>query len=451
MSRSLQDSVQHAVERAQRHGATAADAVAIDELEGRVKVRLGEIEEIQRSRQRRVGLRVLVGQRQAIVATGDLRPEVIDRLAADAVAMARLVAEDPFAGLPDPALCGAAHVQRPDLYDPIAETFDLDRGAAWAKACEAKALSLDPRFKNSEGAEFGFGSTERAFAASGGVSGSYRSSGFSGYVVPVAVDENGAMERDYWYTHRHHLADLDTPEQVAEIAAARTLRRLGGRAMPTQVVPVVFDERMASSLLGQIAGAVSAYSIYRGASYLGGKLGQSVASPLVTVVDDGTLIGAPGSRPFDGEGIPTRRTVVIERGALSSYLVDTYSGRKLGLPSTGNASRSVADAPSVAPSNLRLLPGTTPEPELLRGIAQGFYVTELIGFGTNLTTGEYSQGASGLWIENGELTHAVNEVTIAGNLLTMLQDVEAVGDTLYPNKAVTAPALRIRQLMVAGT
>ena len=449
MTDNLRDLVQRVVQQAEEAGATAADAVAFDVLEGHVRVRMGELEQIQRARERKLGLRVLVGHRQAISATGDLRLHTVDQLAKDTVEMAKVTAEDPFSGLPEASACGAVDASRPDLLDSGAETFDLEAGVQWAKEAENAALSHDDRIQNSEGAEFGFSSAQRMYAASGGVVGSYRSSHFSGYVVPVASEE-GAMERDYWYSQRRHLADLESATQIGEIAAQRTVRRLGARQAATCQVPVVFDDRTASSLVGHLASALSGYALYRGTSFLRDRLGETIASPLVTVVDDGLLEGGMGTRPFDGEGMATARKVVVGEGALQTYLLDTYSGKKLSMASTSNAVRSVADAPGVGSANFHLQPGDADADALLEGIQEGFYVTELIGQGVNLTTGEYSRGASGIWIENGKLTHAVNEVTIAGHLLDMFQNVVAVGDTLDPYRSVSSPPLRIRQMTVAG-
>jgi PmbA protein len=449
MTDNLMDLVQHVVTQAEQAGASGADAVAYDVLDGHVRVRMGEVEQIQRARERKLGLRVMVGQRQAISATGDLRPETVDKLAKDTVEMAKVIAEDPFAGLPDAAQCGAFHAERPDLLDATAETFNLEAGARWAKEAEGAAMSSDDRIDNSEGAEFGFSSAHRAYAASGGVAGSYRSSHFSGYVVPVAT-ENGIMERDYWYSQRRHLKDLESATEIGQIAAARTVRRLGARQVTTCQVPVVFDDRTASSLVGHLAGALSGYALYRGTSFLRDSLGEAIASPLITVVDDGLLSGGMGTRPFDGEGMATSKKVVVAEGKLETYLLDTYSARKLSMSSTANAVRSVADAPSVGAANFHLAAGDADADSLLEGIDEGFYVTELIGQGVNLTTGEYSRGAAGIWIEKGKLTYAVNEVTIAGHLLAMFRDVVAVGDTLDPYRSVSSPALRIRQMTVAG-
>lgn len=445
----LNDLLERMIGRAESRGATAADALAVDYVEGHVRVRLGEVEQIQRARQRRVGLRVFFGQSQAMTASGDLREDTLDRLVDDTCAMARLTASDPYSGLPETGECGAFHAERADLYDAGADEFDLAAGAQWAQRAEESAMGVDARIDNSEGAEFGFSSVLRAYGASGGIAGSYRTSYFSGYVVPIAR-ENDAMERDWWFSQRRHYRDLESAEEIGEIAAQRALRRLGARQVPTCKVPVVFDARMASRLVGFLASAASGYSIYRGASYLKGRLGERVASEGVTIVDDGTLVGGMGSKPYDGEGLATRRKAVVHEGTLETYLLDTYSGRKLELASTGNAARSVGDSPTVGATNLHMQPGGVGPDALLDGVADGFYVTELIGFGVNTTTGDYSQGAGGLWIKDGRLTHAVSEVTIAGNLLNMFQDIDLVANDLDVHKGVSAPSLRIREMTVAG-
>ncbi|MFT7623257.1 MAG: PmbA protein, partial [Myxococcota bacterium] len=429
MSDELTGLLQRAIQRAESKGASAADAIGVDYVEGNVRVRLGEVETIQRARQRRLGLRVFFGKSQAITASGDLRPETLDRLVDDTCDMARVTAEDPFSGLPDAAACAAAHVQRPDLYDPAGEDFDLEAGADWARRAEAAAMDADPRIDNSEGGEFGFSSVLRTYAASGGIQGSYRSSSFSGYVVPVARHE-GTMERDWWFTQRRKFGDLESPETIGRIAAERTLRRLGATQAKTCKVPVVWDARMASRLIGYLASAASGYAIYRGASYLRDRLGDRVASDAITLVDDGTLAGGMGTKPYDGEGIGTTRKALVHEGVLQSYLLDTYSARKLEMESTGNAARSVGDAPTVGATNLHLLPGEVEPSALLDGIKDGFYVTELIGFGVNTTTGDYSQGASGLWIRDGKLAEPVNEITIAGTLNDMLCNVDLVANDL---------------------
>jgi PmbA protein len=258
------------------------------------------------------------------------------------------------------------------------------------------------------------------------------------------------MQRDYWYAVSRTLSKLDAPEEVGRIAAQRTLRRLGGRKVKTARVPIVFDPMVGRSLLGNIFEAASGDSIYRGASFLTGKLGDRIAGENVTVVDDGTMRGGFGSAPFDSEGVPTRRTVVVERGVLKSYLLNTYTAKKLGLATTGNAARGLAGTPGIGAGNFYLEPGTKSAKEIIAAIPDGLYVTELLGFGVNLVTGDYSRGAGGLWISRGELAYPVEEITIAGNLKDMLQNIAEVGTDLEFRGSVACPTIRIDGMTVAG-
>ena len=266
---------------------------------------------------------------------------------------------------------------------------------------------------------------------------------------PVA-QTNGSMQRDFWYSTQRKFALLEAPEAVGRRAAERALRRLGARKIATREVPVVFDPEISATLLRHLSSALSGYSLYKGASFLAGKLGERIASELVSVVDDGTIPGALGSKPFDGEGLPVGKRRVVERGILKSYLLDTYSGRKLGLPSTGNASRSIGEPPGVSPTNFFLAAGSHSPEEIVASVEEGLYVTELIGFGVNLITGDYSRGAVGLWIEKGKLTYPVEEITIAGNLKEMLGNIEMVGNDLELRGRIAAPTIKISRMTVAG-
>jgi PmbA protein len=258
------------------------------------------------------------------------------------------------------------------------------------------------------------------------------------------------MQRDYWYSSHRKLSKLEPAAAVGKKAAERTIRRLGARRVKTQQAPVVFDPETAASLLRHLAGAVSGSSLYRKTSFLLGKLGEKIAASGIWIDDDARIPSALGSKPFDGEGLPTRRTPVIEDGVLTSYLLDTYSARKLSLRSTANASRSFADAPAASPTNFFLRPGTTSPEEIIRSVRSGLYVTELSGFGVNPVTGDYSRGAVGLWIENGELAYPVEEITIAGNLLEMFQNIEVIGDDLKLRGTIAAPTLKIAKMTIAG-
>jgi len=438
-----------AVERARRAGATACDAVMVEVESSSTSVRLGEVETVKLSRERRLGLRCFADQASAVASTADLDGDALDAFAQQVVDMARAVAPDPFAGLPGAASL-ATDVPDLELADPAGLELSPEERVARARRCEAAALEADPRLVNSEGADFSLGSARVAYASSAGFSGSYRSTSYSLSVAPIA-QENGAMQRDYWYDASRSLARLADPESIGRTAAVRTLRRLGARPVPTQQVPVVFDPQTAATLLSHLAGAVCGGTLYRRASFLLDKLGAEIASPHVTVIDDGRLLRGLASRPFDAEGLATRRTVVVERGTLRSYLLDGYAARKLALESsTGSASRSVGDVPGASPTNFHLAPGPHAPADIIGSVQRGLYVTSLSGFGVNGVTGDYSRGASGIWIENGELTHPVEEVTIAGNLLRMYRDIEQVGDDLTFRSSIASPTVKIRLMTVAG-
>lgn len=437
------------VAEARRAGADAADAIASDSDGLEVGVRMGEPEKLRRARERRAGLRVFVGGATAIVSSGELAAEALRRLAEEACALARVTAPDPHGGLPDPAHL-ATTVPDLGLCDPACERLDPDEGFRMAEAAERAALDADPAITNSEGAEFAAGGGTVAYASTHGFAGSYASSFFSLSVVPVAT-ENGSMQRDSWWTSDRWLARLDSPDAVGREAARRAARRLGARRIPTGAYPVVFDPLTAASLVRHVAGAIAGPALHRRASFLLGRLGEPIASPLVTIVDDPERPGGPASKPFDGEGVATRRRTIVDRGALASYLLDSYSARRLGLETTGHASRAIGDAPGVAPTNFTLEPGAVSPEELVASVGRGLYVTELIGFGVNLVTGDYSRGAAGFWIEGGELAYPVEEITIAGNLAAMLANVSAVANDLDRRRPVAAPTLRVDGLTVAGT
>jgi PmbA protein len=444
----LRAALQSVLDFATRAGATAADAVLVQQTAFSAGVRLGEVEKLTDAREKRLGLRVFIGERSALAATADLTRGGLARCADDTVALARVTQPDPAHGLPDRTALATEAVDL-DLYDEAAAAPSPEDALGRARTAEGAALTSDPRLSNSEGAEFSQSASTIAYASTLGFDGGYRSSSFNLSVEPVAVS-NGHMQRDYWYARSRHLAALDDAAEVGRRAAARTIRRLGARRIPTQEAPIVFEAEVAASLLRHLAGAVVGQSLYRGTSYLLGRLGEMIASPLVTVVDDGRMPGGHGSRPFDAEGIPTRRTTVIADGKLTSYLFDTYSARRLGAASTGNAARAVGDAPSAAPTNFYLAAGDTSPEAIVASVERGLLVTELIGFGVNPVTGDYSRGAAGLWIEHGEIAYPVEEITIAGNLLEMFRDIELVGNDLVFRGSIAAPTLKIRWMTIAG-
>lgn len=441
------------VARARRAGASDAEVTIREGDEFSATVRLGEVETLKESGSRGVGLRVLLqadnGYRVASTSSSDFTSEGIEHLVRGAIALARLASVDPFAGLAEPAefgqLSGDLRLYHDDVY-----SLPTEERIAWARRAEAAAMGADPRLVNSDGASFDAATGRRVFANSRGFLGEYRSSYCSIAASPIAQDESGEMQRDYWWSQARAFRDLDSPESVGQEAARRTLRLLGARRVPTQQAPIVFAPEVARGLVGAVFDAAAGDSIYRGASIFAGRIGETVAAPSVTVIDDGTIPGGFGTSPFDAEGLPSRRTVIVERGVLRSYILNTYAARKLGLKSTGNAGRGLAGNPFLDAGNLFLEPGSQSADEVIRGVDRGLYVTRLMGQGVNLVTGDYSRGAAGLWIENGEFAFPVQEITIAGNLKDMLRSITAIGTDLEFRSATAAPTLRIDGMTIAG-
>jgi PmbA protein len=437
------------LEQAQTHGATAAEVLLANAESLAAGVRLGEVEKLKSSREQRLGLRVFVGQSSATAATAEFERGELEDFIAETVKLARLTTPDPSSGLPDPALHPHSFPDL-ELADPTHGIVDADTALGIARRAEQAALGFDPRLKNSEGAEFDSGRYSILFVNSQGFSGEYNGTSFNLGVAPIAQDDGGAMQQGHWYTASRHFERLEDAEEVGVTAARRALRRLGARKIKTTRAPVVFDPDMAASLLRALAGAASGPALYKGASFLVGKLGEPVAAPTVTIYDDGTRKAGMGSKPFDGEGLETSRKMIVERGVLKSYLLDSYSARKLNLQPTGNASRGVGDAPSVSPTNFYLEAGSFTPEEIIASVKSGLYVTELIGFGVNSVTGDYSRGASGLWIEDGQFAYPVQEITIAGNLKEMFKAIEMIGNDLRWRTSVVSPTIKIAEMIIAG-
>jgi len=445
----LRDLATSVVSRAMKAGATAAEAVVREGTEFSTVVRLGEVETLKESGSRAIGLRVFLGQRAASTYSSDLTDDGIDRLLKGALELARVTSEDPYAGIPDPAQLGSLSGDLKLYYDDVYSLPPEER-IDYARRTERAALDADPRMKNSDGGSFDAATGHKVLANSHGFVGEYRRSYCSMSVAPIAQDENGAMQRDYWFTLARTLAKLESPEAVGKEAARRTLRRLGARKIASTQVPIVLDPLVAGSILDNIFDAVNGDAIYRQSSFLAGKLGEKIAASNITVIDDGTIPGGFGTEPFDSEGVPTQRTPVIENGVLKSYLLNTYTAKKLGLKTTGNASRGLAGNPGIGSGNFFLQKGERTPQEIIRGIKRGLYVVQFLGFGVNMVTGDFSRGASGLWIENGELTYPVEEITVAGNLKDMLNNISEIGNDLEFRGSTAAPTLRIDGMMIAG-
>lgn len=448
MSETLTPLAADVVRQALAAGAHDAECAISEGEEFSANIRMQEVESLKEAGSRGAALRVVIGRRSGSSYTSDLSPAGIARMVESAVEMARFTTEDPHCGLPEPEELGALNQDLETFFDDVRQ-LDTEEKIARAKRAERAALDLDPRIANSEGASFDSHLGAQAFANSRRFAGAYRTSYVSLVAIPLAV-EGEYRERDYWFTMARSVARMKAPEEIGRIAAQRALRRLGARKVATRRVPVVFEPRTARALLGAILEAVNGEAIYRHASFLAGRLGERVASPALTVIDDGTIPGLFGSAPFDDEGVPTRRSVVIENGVLKNYLLNTYTARKLGMKTTGNASRGYGGNTGIGPHNFFIAAGDRTPEEILRGIADGFYVTELMGFGTNVVTGDYSQGAAGLWIRGGELAFPVSEVTIAGNLNQMFQDIVAIGSDLEFLSSSAAPTLAIGEMTVAG-
>ena len=435
-------------EGAVKRGASAAEVIIRQRTELSVGVRLGEVETLQESTDQGLGLRVLIDGRQASVSGSDFSRDALQSLIDEAVELARLTSPDDTAGLPEPAEL-ATQIPDLDLWDDAILGLSTEDQIEMALRAERAAQAYSAQISNFDGGGFDSAHGSVILANSLGFSGEFRATSCSLASVPVAA-ENGKMQRDYWYDMRRKLAEMDTPEAIGLIAAKRTLRKLGSRAVPTQAVPVVLEPNIARDLLGDVFIAASGESIFRKSSFLVGQLGEQIASGQLTVIDDGVMPRGLGSRPFDGEGLPTRRTVVIQGGVLESYLLNSYTARKLGLRSTGNAGRALSGAPGVEAGNLYIEPGQHSPDEIIKSVSKGLLITELLGFGVNIVTGDYSRSASGIWIENGELTFPVQGITIAGNLKEMLNSIEMIGNDLDFRGNVVAPTLLIGRMTIGA-
>jgi PmbA protein len=431
-----------------RAGADAAEVLVRDGSELEVKIRLGEPELVKEAGSRALGLRILKDNRAAVTYTSDLQPDAMASLARQTVELAGLAEPEPLAALPARELM-AGQVPDLELWDDAVPSLDVREAMRRALRGEAAARKLDSRITNSEGAVFGRVMGAMAFATSAGFAGSYRGTNVSYVVEPVCDDEGGKKRNGAYWSSSRYLATLLDEEAVGVEAARRTLAKLGSRKVATAEMPVIFAPEAARSLLGQLAGVISGGAVWRRSTYLAQREGTPVASPLISVVDDPHLRRAPGSRPFDAEGLATRPNVVISEGVLRTFLCDTYAGRKLGRPSTGSAGRGIGGGPHVSTSNFILRPGRTPPAEIEQ-VEGGLYVTELMGFGFNGVTGDYSQGAGGFWIEKGERAYPVSEITISANFDDLWKGVDAVGSDLDTRSSVQAPTLRVSRMTVAG-
>lgn len=432
------------LDAAKKAGADAADAVTYDAASLSVSCRMGELEKLERAESNDLGLRVFVGKQQAMVSSTDFDPSTLDEVVERAVAMAKAAPEDPYCGLADPDQI----VKDPPVIDICDDTEPSnDTLVDAAKAAEDAARAV-PGITNTEGAETGWSRAEIAIATSNGFAQSYATSSHS-LAASVLAGEGTAMERDYDYTSAVYFADLEDPAEIGQRAGERAVRRLNAKKVETQQVPVIYDPRVSGGLVRHYAGGINGSSIARGTSFLKDSMGDKIFSDGINIIDDPHRPRGHRSKPFDAEGLANSKRALAENGLLSTWVLDLASARQLGLESTGNASRGTSSPPSPAVSNLYMEAGTQSPAELMSDIESGFYITELIGMGINMITGDYSRGATGFWVENGEITYPVSEMTIAGNLKDMFANLVPANDLVF-RYGTDAPTIRIDGMTVAG-
>ncbi len=441
---------QDAVALARRHGADEAEVLVREGTDLTAKVRMGQPELVQEAGSKALGLRVFKGNRRAVTYSSDTRPAALESLAAQTVKLADLSEPEPFNKLPDAAQF-AQEIPDLELFDASVERITAAEALEFAKAAEAAALAYDPRVTNSEGGTWSRAIGAVAFANSAGFVGGYRGTYVSLYAEPICDDEDGKKRNGYWWSANRFANRLADPAEVGKEAAKRTLATLGSRKVETCEVPVIFDPEVARAIVGMVFGVANGSVFYRKSSYLVEREGTPVASKLVTIEDDPLIVHAPGSRPFDGDGLACRRNTIVENGVLTTVLCDVYSARKLGRESTGSAGRGVSGDPSPTTSNLLMKPGASTPEDIIKQTDKGLYVTSMMGFGFNPVTGDFSRGAAGFWVENGELTFPVAEITISANFDDLLKRIDMVGNDLELRASTASPTFRVSNMTIAGT
>jgi PmbA protein len=444
------DLARRVIELARKAGAEQCDAILVAYDESNVTVRLGEVEKLIEAGSRSLGLRVINGGRTAVCSTSDLGEASLAKFVAETVELARISEPDPYAGLPDPALLAGAGTDGLQLYDERLGSLTTDEKIRMAKACEGAAFAFDKRITNSDGASLSTRIGEVALANSLGFAGSYPATSVSLVVEAIADDADGKKRNAYWYSAERSLHRLLDPEEIGRIAARRALDQIGARKVTTRQAPVVFEARMTTALMGDLAGCATGSALYRGATFLAGRSGETIGSPLVTITDDPTLPARQGSRPFDGEGVVTRKNELFRAGVFGGFLFDSYTGRRMMAATTGSAQRGVESLPAPGPSNLLFQPGTTSPADIVADVQDGLYLTTLMGSGFNPTTADYSRGAAGFWIEGGKIAFPVTEVNISGRMDAILAGIDAVGDDLAWFGSMGAPTIRVREMTISG-
>ena len=438
------------VEKARRLGADEVDAYVVSSTESSVQVRRGETERVVEAGSHAVGIRVIKARRTAICSTSDLTPAAIDQMVRETIELASISEPDEYAGLPsreDLALGVQPNLQ---LYDEAIESITVDEMREFALRMEAAAFDYDKHVTNSDGAEMGVVRSQVALANSLGFGGTYIGTHAVLSIEAMCDEPNGKKRNDYWFSAERALHRLESPEDVGRKAAARAVAKLGARKVDTTVVPVIWEAPVAHDLLRVLSQAVSGEALYRRSTFLADLEGQQVASALLSLADEPLLPGRLGSRPFDGEGVTSRRLPLFEAGVFRNFLFDAYNARRLGRRTTGAAQRGLASAPTPGPTNLVMAAGNQTPESLYEGIDEGLLLTDLMGFGVNLTTGDFSRGAQGFWIEKGRLAYPVTEINLSGNLKEMLASIDAVADDVMWRGSSAAPSFRMSRLTVSG-
>ncbi len=433
-----------------KQGADAADVYIVSSVGFNTTVRLGKIERLQQSISKGLGLRVIKNGAMANTFTTDFAERAVQDLARETLEIVKISNSDKSNGLAPKELLGS-YDGKLLMFDETLEKLSPEKKVDMARSAEAAGMKIDKRITNGRGTSWNDSRSQVTLANSDGFSGQYKTTSASLSVGLLAEDEDGTKQTDGWYTFGRYLSRLDSPEAVGQEAGRRVVKKLGGRKIKSIAVPVVLDPQVASGLAGIVFGAASGSRVFRRSTFLVDKVGQQVASPMITIVDDATMMDGVASRPFDGEGIKTSQVIVVEKGILKGYLCDSYAARRLNLRPTGNAVRGYQSTPGVGASNLFIKNGETSPADIIKSVKNGLYLTDMFGSGMNAVTGDFSQGASGFWIENGELTYPVQEITIAGNVLKALSNVKAVGNDLSFKLGSTAsPTLLIAEMTVGG-
>ena len=450
MNEDLLSLVSDIVDKARRQGADEVDAYVLSSTESSVQVRMGAVERVIDAGSHAVGIRVIKDKRSALCSTADLTPQALEQMVRDAVELATISEPDQYAGLPDRGDLFSGSQPNLQLYDERIDTLSTDEMRDIALRCEQAAFDYDKRVTNSDGANMGVVRAHVALANSLGFGGSYMGTHASLAVEAICDDAEGKKRNDYWYTAERALHRLEDAADVGRKAAQRAVAKIGARKIGTTIVPVVWEAPVAHDLLRILGSAASGEALYRRSTFLAELEGQQVASSLFSLTDDPLLPGRLGSRPFDDEGVTSRRLPIFENGIFRAFLFDSYNARRLGRKTTGAAQRGIASAPSPGTTNFVMAAGTTAPEALCTDIEQGLLLTDLMGFGVNMTTGDFSRGAQGFWIEKGKVTYPVTEINLSGNLKDMLAGIDAVGSDLLWRGSSAAPSFRMSKLTVSG-